>query len=39
MGKKKVLLTEIDVAKTCQKNINPVQILDFLKAKLFERVA
>ena len=30
---------EIDVAKICHENTKPVQILDFMKAKLFDRVA
>lgn len=36
---RKGFITDIDITKICQDNINSVHILDFLKAKLFESVA
>jgi transposase-like protein len=36
---RKGFITNLNIAKICQANINSVQILDFLKAKLFESVA
>ena len=36
---RKGILTEIDVAIICQENLKPVQIIRFLKNKLFKRVA
>jgi transposase-like protein len=36
---RKGVLTEIDVTKICQENLKPVQIIRFLKNKLFKRVA
>mgnify|MGYP000527741873 CR=1 FL=1 len=36
---RKGFITDLDISRICQENINSVQILDFMKAKLFESVA